>query len=337
MAGNLMMLAGDALRGDIRVDFLDTLRARTQRQTKLAQIMEMGVPSEQRTERYFYWESAPIPVRWNRGEPIPVDTVRSRSYSVTNYTWARAIPWHEEDEEDDQTGSMSGRARDLAKEFTNLPMRVAIQILRATTDPDLLPSIPNAPDGAAMFSATDGAGANRFGVSGGNIVTQTGTTSAAFRTDFFSAIERISLFQGTKGEPFYGEDLDEDGYLVLYGSHQKKEFLEAFKQGTVKEAQLNVAGAENVGAAGVTNVILDGDMRVTLWSTARLSSFNGFMVFALGAPVKPLSRQVRLAITTDEANRSNSDRSRDLREDRFQAFARFGFGVNLPIGAVSVQ
>ncbi|HUU58381.1 MAG TPA: Mu-like prophage major head subunit gpT family protein [Phycisphaerae bacterium] len=327
-----MLLAGDALRGDIRTEFLDTLKRRAAQSVKLPELMELGTPSTQRVENYFYWESVPIPVRWRRGDDIPAQGIRSRSYSVENFTWARAIDWHEEDQEDDQTGSLTSQAQSMAGEFALLPERVAFQVLLGSADPDLLPTVPLAPDGVAMFSATDGAGANRFGVTGGNLLTGTGVaTSAAIRADFFSAIERMIQFQGTNGEPFHAENIADAGFLVIYGAQNEQRFREAFQQRTVADT------GPGSTTAGVGNVILEGGLAVKLWSTARLAGSNDWYVIALGYDVKPLFRQVRLQITTDEQNRSNSDRARDTRMSRFQAFARFGFGVNLPIGSVKVN
>jgi len=325
-----MILANDALRGDIRTEFLETLRRQDGGSSKLPGLMDMGIGSTQRTERYFYWESTPKPVRWRRGDPIPADGLLSRSYEIQNYTWARAIDWHEEDAEDDQTGSLTGKARMLAEEFQLLPERVSFQIMQGTTDPELLPSIPLAPDGAALFSATDGAGAARFGIAGGNIVTSTGVaTSAAVRNDFYSAIERMMQFQGTNGEPFHAENFLDKGFLVIYGAQNAQVFQEAFLQDMVLQ--------NGTGSAGVTNVVLAAGLSVTLWGTARLTGFNGFRVVSLGYPIKPLFQQVRLNVFTDQQDRGNSDRARDYRMNRFQAAARFGFGVNLPIGTVSVQ
>lgn len=325
-----MLLQGDALRGDIRTEFLDTLRRRADQAVRLPELMELGVPSTQRVERYFYWESVPIPVRWRRGDDMPAQGIRSRSYQVENFTWARAIDWHEDDADDDQTGSLVGQGRALADEFALLPERVAFQLLLSSSDPDLLPSVPLAPDGVALFSATDGSGAARFGIAGGNIISGTGVaTSGAIRTDFFSAIQRIMQFQGTNGEPFHAENVADQGFLVVYGVQNEQVFREAFGQRTVLE--------NGTGSAGVSNIILEGGLKIRLWSTARLTGNNDWFVTALGYDVKPLFRQVRLQITTDEQNRSNSDRSRDTRMNRFQAFARFGFGVNLPIGTIQVD
>jgi len=325
-----MLLAGDALRGDIRTEFLETLRRRASQNTKLPMVMELGVPSTQRTERYFYWESTPSPVRWRRGDNLPAEGVRSRSYQVENFTWGKGIDWHEEDAEDDQTGSLMTQARMLAGEFEMIPERTLFQILLGAANPDLLPAIPLAPDGAAIFSATDGAAAPRFGVTGGNLVTGTGVaTSAAIRTDFFTALTRILQFQGTNGEPFHAENVADEGFTVIYGSQNEKVFREAFGQRTVLE--------NGTGSAGVSNIILEGGLNISLWSTARLAGNNSFFVVSKGYPIKPVFRQIRLQLQTDEQNRGNSDSSRNTRMNRFQAFGRFGFGVNLPIGSVRVS
>lgn len=318
-------LDAQALRGDIRTEFLTMLRNRTGRDRRLNMLMDLGVSSTKRTERYLYWESRPKPKIWKRGDKLPKGSHESKSFSVTNHRWATAINWHEDDEADDQTSSLLGQARGAAEEFVTLDARIAFQILLASTNADLLPSIPNAPDGVAIFSATDGTGADRFGVSGGNIVSNSGSTAANRRDDFFAAVERMMLFQDTEGDQFHSDDLTEQGFMVVYGAHHHQQFLEAFGQRFVQGT-----------AAAPTNVVLDSGMNVTLWPTQRMSGTDNFFVRAMGYEVQPLFRQVRLQIQSFETNRDNSDEARETLIRLFGATARFGYGVTLPLGFVRV-
>lgn len=318
-------LDAQALRGDVRTEFLTMLRNRSGRGRQLPMIMDMGKPSTQRTERYVYWESKPKPRRWRRGDRLPKGSHRMQSFSVENHRWVSAIEWHEDDEADDQTGSMLSEARSLAEEFVTLDARIAFQVLLGTADPDLLPSIPTAPDGVGVFSSTDGAGADRFGVSGGNIVSQAGVTSANIRDDFFQAVERMLLFQDTEGDQFHSEDLHESGFLVVLGSHLFQQALEAFGQKFTQGT-----------AAATSNIVTDKGWNVTIWPTQRMSGTNKILVRALGYEVAPLFRQVRLAIETFEGNRDNSDHARDTLMAMFAATARFGYGASLPLGFVQI-
>lgn len=330
----LMLLDGEALRGDIQTTFMNTYQRRTGNVLqRLNWFMDTGVTSTRRSENYFYWESLPHVRRWRRDDEIAAKGIRSRSYNVVNFDWMDAIDWHENDADDDQTNSLTSRAQMLANAFAILPSRLFFQVLTATVDPDLLPVIPTAPDGVALFSALDGAGAARFGVAGGNIVAQTGTTSQAIRDDFFTSIERIGSFLDTEGQPFFeDEDLDTQGYSVLYPKDLEQQVIGAFKQQVVRETQAGATG----DTAGVTNVILDGDKSVQLWSSSRLNGTDEIIVTANAYEIKPVFWQSRKAVGTDEADRSNSDRARATKIHRFQADARGGVGVNLPLGTVQI-
>lgn len=331
-----IQLTSDALRGDIRDAFLDQYTSRRTAPSMLSAVMD-DLDSTQRTERYMYWEESPTARIWRRGDVLPAEDFRSRSYSVTNYDWAVKVNWHENDAADDQTGSLLARARRAGRALAFIPERCFFQILTAGTDADLLPSVPNAPDGAALFSATDGAGANRFGVSGGNLYTQTGTTSQAIRDDFYGAMERMGTFTDPNSEPFHIDDLASAGFVILYPKTMEQQMREAFeqRQTLVTQAVSDGGGGATGTAAAVSNVVLDSGLGVQLWSSARLSG-TAFYVFARGHDTAPIFHQVRMAVETDEEDRSNSDRARDTRYNSFQAFMRGGFGVNQPVGAIKV-
>lgn len=332
-----IQLASQALRGDIRTEFLETYRLRLGASAKLDMLMDRGIPSDQRTEYFTYVQSLPKPKRWDRGDDMPAEATDMVSWSVTNYTYASAIEWHEEDVEDDKAGAILERARQLATEYVNLDDRIGYQLLTSSTDPDLLPAIPNAPDGAALYSATDGAGADRFGVSGGNIVTGSGVTGQNIRDDFFSAIERMAVFQDTKGEPYHSEDVMDQGFLVIYGSHLEQQVREAFRVNQPVTIVQNVGATENVAAAAGTNVIMDTGMNLQLWGTPRLNGDNDLFIVSLGHEIKPIFRMSRLEVQTDEENRANSDHARRTRKNRMSTFCRYGYGLSLPIQTVKVN
>lgn len=329
----MTMTSSDLLR-DLRSEFLKTYQGSTSSNPALDACMRRGISSTKRTEYYGYHESTPNFERWDRGEDMPEDEILSRSFSVTNYRFAKAIGWFEDDLDDIQLSGFRERARAVAMKAAKLDERVFFQILTAAANAQLLQAIPNAPDGAALYAATAG-GADRFGVSGGNLITGSGVaTAAAVRTDFWSAINRMGLFQDTEGEPLLEDELDGE-IVVLAGRSNAEVFTEAFKQ----ERTLSIVqeGGANVGGAAVTNSIREGNLNVRLWFSQRISD-NDWSVFVNSPSVpKPIFSQTRREVRVIEENRTNSRVARRQGRQAILADGRFGFGVALPYGTVKVN
>ena len=329
------LTSADLLR-DIRAEFLNTYNSEAKTSANLPLVMQLGIPSTKRTEYYGYHESTPGLERWDRGDDMPEDEILSRSFSVENFSWAKAIGWFEDDVEDMQLAGFREKARAVAYKGKILPEKIFFQVVTAAANAQLLQAIPNAPDGAALFSATAGGG-DRFGVSGGNIISGSGVASAAaVRSDFWSAIERLGAFVDTEGEPLLEDELD--GELVVVAPRSASEiFTEAFKQERTIQLQTNVAGTENVGAAGVTNSIRAGNLSVRLWFSQRISDNDWTVIVNSPTVPKPVFEQIRTPMRVIEENRSNSTKARRSKRQAILADMRSGYGVALPYGAIKVN
>jgi phage major head subunit gpT-like protein len=322
------LIGNDDLFRDVQATFLNTYRKVVGRNSKLPNVMKLGVSSSKRTERYGYMESPPTIDRWDRGEAIPEDAFRVRAYSVENLNWGKAIGFHEDDVDDLQLGDLRAVGSQLAARAAQLPEEVLFQIMLGTTSARLLKVVPTAPDGANLYSATTGGGANRFGVSGGNIVTGTGVaTSKAVRSDFFNALERFRQFQDTEGQPLLDEGALDAGITIIYNVANEEKFREAFLQGRTLD-----------GSAAVSNVILESGLKVTLWSTQRITD-NDWFCFLNGEAdgPRPVFEQVRQSPRMMEETRENSERARRYKILATLADMRSGFGVNLPYMTVQVN
>lgn len=328
-----MAITSTDLLREVRTEFLLTYGSQAGVPSQLASCMRLGIPSTRRTEYYGYHESAPELERWDRGEAMSEDEFLSRAFSVANLNWGKLVGWHEDDAEDLQLSGFLERARQVAVSAKKIPLRVFFQILTAGSDSKLLQAIPNAPDGAALYAAT-AEGADRFGVSGGNLLTGSGVASAgAIRTDFWNAINRMLQFLNTEGEPLLD---DSDGEIVIpFNVANQEVFTEAFKQ--ERTLQIVDASGTNVGGAAVTNSIKEASFRVTLWPTSRITD-NDWTIF-LNDPQhpKPIFEQVRQAIRVREINASNSKRSITEKRMGIAADMRAGYGVALPYTTVKVN
>lgn len=328
------VIAGDALARGLSSVFSETWRKRYEAdRAALSPVMAFGVPGQGLYSPLFgYFESAPYPRRVPFGQSSPSVPFRARNYTVSQLRWAVDVKWQAEDRKFDQLGKLQSMARQAGTNFGTLAERVFFQILTATADTLLLPAIPNAPDGAALFS-----GAARFGVATGNIVTGTGiATAQAIREDFFNAIELFSRFQDPQGQPALPRDAHRQGVTVFYNVVNEQVFREAFVQGRPIQFLAGVDATSPRGVAAVTNVIMDSGQEVRLWPTQRITD-NDYVVALNGYDTKPIFEVVETELEENVQVPENSDISRSTREEGIFYNSIRTYGVNLPLGIVQVN
>lgn len=327
------VIASSVLANGLRTDFWDTYAAIRNRQadSRLAMVMDLGVPATNRQHEFGYFEAAPHFEQWIRGQSIPVDGFDSTNFTVPVYTWGRRVKWHNEDREDDQTQSLFDIARMAGQSAALLPERFFFDLIKNSTT--ILPAVPLAPDGAAFFSGTDGGGASRFGVSGGNLLTGSGVASvSAIRTDYYNGIEQWKAFQDGKGQPLLSDEVIDSGVVIVHGSGNTEAFEEAFLQ----RRQGEVLGTD--AGTTPTNLVQDASRNVTLWGTQRIADNDWFM-FLKNPPKKTAFFLDRKGIMEESAVRgeNNSDLVRDTGEEYIQWHSRSGAGIALPFGAMKVN
>lgn len=316
------VLATEALARGLKSEFVDTYKTYAgSSEAKVGMVMDLSVPSDKASELYAYFESAPHARRWPVGEDRGTEGFRARDFTVVNYDWTNGVSWHDNSEQDDQTRSLVSQAQDAGQTFALLPERTLFQYLTATTDLDLLPALPNAPDGAALFSATDGAGAARFGVTGGNTLTGAGISGAAIRSDFFKIKGRAIAAQDTKGQPLMPPELL-DEWVIIYNALNEEYFLEAFAQA--------VTGSLTNGGGGFSNVALLSGLKITLWSSPRITT-NYWYARPTKVRKRSLFRQVRQELRDNVEDFTNSDITRRTKMKSLFWDARFGIGLGLPL------
>jgi len=332
MPGNPLNMTPLITARGLRATFAETYRQAIKGIDKrVALFMDLGLPSDKLTEIYGYRESRPYLVRQPKGQAVSRRVFGAKTYEVTNYLYSLAIDWYWQDELTDQLGNLFADVKDAAENAAYHAERIFWQLLLSSTDADLLPAIPSAPDGVALFYATDGAGAARFGATYGNLITGgTVATSALIRTDFYKAISQFQLFQDTQGQPLLRDEIFDRPIHVIYGSANNEVFMEAFRQ----EITLAVGGSTY--AAGVSNNIIAAFNNVQLWSTPRITT-NDWYVLIEGTPVKPMFEQVLAPYTDNLADFENSDRSRDFNTRSYHVRGMSGYGINLPYGCIKID
>ena len=244
------------------------------------------------------------------------------------------IEIHKNHLEDDQTGMLKTEPQRAGARMFQLRERVAFQLLTQSSDAALLPSIPNCPDGVALYSATDGDGAARFGVTGGNLITgQTMNSAATIRAGVFAALIRIGQFKDTKSQPIYTDGEIKD--VVLFAPFSVYDlYLEAFKWELA--AGRAVAAADAMPNDALSDYFRQNKFKLRIFPTTRITTATDCHVVVNVGKYRAIKWQPRtpMALTPHPENSGDSFETGYL---KWKAEERWGMGLGLPINQVLVQ
>lgn len=224
------IVAGPALTAAVKTNLVQAYDRALAEAALFEAVVETTETSDKLSENLVQRESAPLPQRKDKGDRTNYGSTKYKSYNIVNRRWEVGIAIHRDDLADDQTGELKTEPSRLGARMAQLRTRVLYQLILSTSDPKLLPSVPLAADGASYYSATNGAGGDRFGVSGGNIVSgQTMTTAANIRQGVLAGIIRIGSYLDSEDEPIY--DIDDVKNVIMAVPFSVYDlYLEAFKQ-----------------------------------------------------------------------------------------------------------
>lgn len=281
-------------------------------------------------ETIAYWEAPGEAKIWPDNQARSYQGMKSQSFTVATKRWQDSIEWKISTKEDDRTRTLPQVARQKGATFGRIPRRVFFQMLLGSTDTDLLPAVPNAPDGAAVASATDGDGNDRFSLSGGNVETGGGVaTVAAIKTDFFQAISRFSRFKNSGGVYVFDESVFDGGFIIYFNPANMEVFADAFTGKLVPSI---------AGTASQDNVIAQ-KYQIELRPAPEITD-NDWFIFLRNPPEgkKPFvwtgARPVNIVPFGKD---TGSDRARDYDIEGFTMDSRWGFGPGLPWCLVKVN
>lgn len=323
-------LSGPGLARGIREDLVSTWDDRAEfNKEKFKGIIKFGVPSENAVELYGYEESEAVANRLPWGEEPPDKPVATRTWSVPNYRFMLALRWLRLHREKGKLFDVARKTTRAVKRMQQVTERVFYEVLQGSAT--ILPGLPAQPDGAAgMFAATDGSGAARFGVSGGNIkASQTFTSGPAFRSAIWNGIEQLASFLDPEGQPAQ-EDCNE--FTVITPVAMMDVAAEAFNQATGLGAVTTATSN-----AGVSNVFQDSGIKFRHIATPRITASTAVYMFATDSDVEePFFEQILLADEDHfwDANNSVFHQRKGIEELNMEGWR--GFGNGLPLNALKL-
>lgn len=331
------VIATEMLVNGLRSEFTDTYSKIQNRRsdTRLGALMDT-ISATNRYHTFAYFNAAPHMSYWRRGESIPQEAFDSVDFEVSVYEFAKRVAWSKFDRKDDQTQSLMQVARMTGESAALLEEEFFFELITGTASK--LPAVPNAPDGVAMFYATDASGGDRFGASSGNLLSGNGIdTVSNIRTDYYNAIEQFKAFQDGRGQPLLMDAVIDSGVVIVHAAADTEAFEESFLQ-----QRQGVLGPDNttdaVTSVQVSNLVQDASRNVTLWGTPRLATGDWY-VFLKASPIKPTFLLDREGVQTADSLEGSSagDHTKATGEEFVQWERRVGAGIALPYGAVKIN
>jgi len=316
------------LRLKVLEDFADILLRKQVNYAKRNGDLFKEINTKLRYVEEALWKSVPIFRYWPMGTTRARRAVEDILVTLYHYPWELTLAWLRWDEEDISNSDKISRLLEAqADRALQLPDIFVAEYLAQVAS--VYPALSLTYDGAALLSATDGAGAARAGVTGGNIITGSGVaTTADFIHDLFQARTRFTQMTDTESQPYFeAEDVDFSKFLVVCSPA----LLELAEQVANMET---LYGDRGVNTA-VDNVVLRKG-KFELWVNQRLSG-NDWFVILKNQNLKPFVRVVRSDLEQQLEDESNSDRSRDVAERASLAHMRIGVAPYAPQTIIKVD
>ena len=178
--------------------------------------------------------------------------------------------------------------------------------------------------GAAPFSATDGAGADRNLTVGGNDITgYDPTTGVGFRRATMACITQIIRFRDPyNNQPLHSQRLAlKNGVTVVFAP----ELLPIYQEAWVGS---RTASRTDGGGVAQSNPATEDGYRVTPLCDPYMTATDRIRVFINDAPIPPLFELVGEDVRTQPFNGSNSEDRFSTDSEALLAQKEFGIGVN---------
>lgn len=330
MGGGLPVNAGNLLSGSgatIGREFWDTYAMEYAGEQELVNLVSNpDIPSQVEQQPEGYFETAPYPAIWPRGDTISGKPFQSVQHIIYNRSWGRRVEYNEDDLVYEQTRSLLQIARMAGKHWATLDVRVLIQFMTAATDPNLVPGTILSPDGAAMYATTAG-GSNRFGVSNGNSISGAYMDASYEVLDGIAAgLNQFASFTDTEGQPLLDPGVLSEVVVVAPIAYATV-FRQAFNQ------PLTSAGSSG---PAVTNYILNSGASFKLWLTPRLTA-KVFYMFLPRAQKRSFGKAVVTPLRETYADMSNSDEARASKKFYNQWDSRHGYYLWLPFSTMKIS
>lgn len=277
---------------------------------------------------YAFKERIPFPKPWPYRKGRTYQGLKDRKIEIGLIPYELSIGWDERDASDDQLGDLKTHVSQATKRFLQLPDVLVGEYMIGTSVYNY-DGLALCYDGADLYATTDGDGVARFGVTGGNIITGSGTsTTAAVMADIIDVRERFLKMQ----EPVTGQPLHDPDNIVykrmrfVIPPALDGVFMRIKKQATIyTDPSINTAESN----------LLVGEIEYSV--NQRLTDVNDWFVVIEHAYWKPFAYRAPNNLRQIFANMQNSDKSRETAEEFVFCDLRLGLGPWCPFTTIKVS
>lgn len=273
----------------------------------------------------------PLPKFTEYGEPISTGGHRYITHRTRQKRFTNGSEMLGRDIRYSQMGDPRTDMKANGMLFASLTIRCAHQIVDGTVDPNLLPGISGylCPDGGAFFSTTDGAGANRNGVIGGNdLIGYDPTTGIGFRRATMACIKQIIKFRDPYNlQPLHMQRIAmEKGVTVAFSP----DLLDIYQEAWVG-SRIGSRADSGPGSVAMSNPALEEGYRITPLCDPFMEDTSEIWVFINDAPVPPMYEDVGRDLEARNFNGSNSEQRFSTDTEAVLAQKEFDIGINPPL------
>ena len=307
-----------AMRAGVTGQISDTFKGRMAEDTAMRTMLYKFIPTTKGDARQIllsFKSSTPFPSLWKYGTSRDYKGLKDYFHAVNLYNYQLNITWDKFDESDDQLQDIRSQASSAVVRFFEMQDVLYTEYLDGVKD--LNPSLGLSWTGTSLFNTVDGDGNDLYGVSGGNIITGTGTSASAIQHDLAQVRKRaMNMKDPIAGRPlFRNSEITYDKFHCISPAGLDNAFLEASESKFFKRKADNNTSEDNI--------FLN---KISYTPNQNLIDQNDWFVVINHPTWKPFILRSPGNVETFMSDESNSDIARDK--------GQYGIHMNVRTGLV---
>uniref|UniRef100_A0A6H1ZGH8 Capsid protein n=1 Tax=viral metagenome TaxID=1070528 RepID=A0A6H1ZGH8_9ZZZZ len=279
-----------------------------------------------RNAPYAFKDRIPFPRPYPYGKGRDHQGFKDRLINVGLIPFELTLGWDRRDALDDQLKDLERHVSTGMQRYFQLPDVLIGEYMSGVAAYNI-DGLQLCFDGVSLYSATDGDGNARFGVTGGNIITGQGvSTTARVMSDIIKIRRRFLEMK----EPVTNQPLHNSKDIVYNNIHY---IIPAHLDGIFSQIQEQELIYSDPTIVNSQSNMLKGKIKYTI--NQRLSAdSNSFFAVLKADYWRPFAYRAPQDVNTIFATIQNSDRSREFAEDGFYSDMRIGIAPWCPFTTV---
>ncbi len=281
-----------------------------------------------RSADYVFKQRTPFPKPFPYGNGRVHQGLVDKKITLNRFPYELTLDWDERDSADDQLGDMATHVSAGVKRFLQLPDVLIGEYMTGVPVMNYN-GLALSYDGVSIYSTVDGSASDRFGVSGGNIITGSGTsTTAKVLSDILACRRRLLQFtEPVTGQPLHnGPDITYSNMLFIIPSELDSTFQQIAEKAMIyDEAAITTAQS---------NMVVG---KIKYQVNQRLTDTNDWFVVVDHPFWKPFAYCAPKKVRQIMATVANSDRARETLQESMYCDLRLALSPWLPFMTLKVS